>query len=255
MTLPKLAQLWELSPSYPNQDVSFDTQAQANAETAIWKFDLPEAISTAERELQYLESEIQSTKMALEEIPLQIERIGHMHLKATSGELSFQSQDVKGADWELFTLLGELSPLETGLSFDYSGKTSQNLKNAVQEFENSFNRIKSVLTLFALVETSIAGKVIGRTRVSWTGKTESSWQLTGGVEQFHLHQRSLQAALASRYLLLNMLLISAQGAVKLSALLAIPGGAIMALPAVWKYITHVMKELEKYQRLTRQGVQ
>jgi hypothetical protein len=50
------------------------------------------------------------------------------------------------------------------------------------------------------------------------------------------------------------LVITAQSAARLSALLAIPGGVVMALPAVWKYITRLIDELEKYQEQTRQGV-
>jgi hypothetical protein len=112
-----------------------------------------------------------------------------------------------------------------------------------------------MLTQFANVETSVQGRIIGRTIVSWSGKFDTSWHPSRGRNDSHLHQRSLEAALASRRLLLNLLIVSTQSATKLSVLLAVPGGPIMVLPAIWKYVKRMIDEFEKYQNLTKKGVQ
>lgn len=221
---------------------------------SIWKLDLPASLPAAESELLFLEHQIKSTQKTLDEIPERIGRAGYQASKAAAGELSFQFQQIPAPEAELFDLLGGMIPPLTGVSFGISGKSRLDWEKVSREFEISLNRIKMMLTKFALVETSIQGKVIGRTVVGWSGKTETSWHPASETEQFHIHKRSLQVALASRYLLLNMLLVSAQSAAKLSTFLAVPGGAIMALPAVWKYISQILKDLEKYQNLTRQGV-
>jgi hypothetical protein len=254
MSIPRLAHNWELPPSSLLKEVSFDATAPSDLDTIVWKLDLPEDNPTKDRELKHLEEEIRSTRKALERIPLEIERLGYRRSQATSGELSFRSEQVTASEAEFFYLLESISSANGGLSFDLSGKSRLDWQKAAEEFEDALTRTKTMLTKFALVETSIQGELIGRTVVSWSGKTESSWLSARGPEQVHLHQRSLRAALASRFLLLNMLVITAQSAARLSALLAIPGGVVMALPAVWKYITRLIDELEKYQEQTRQGV-
>lgn len=249
MSIPPLTQIWEIDATSSEQDLSFDSPSLADTSQLVWKLDLPESSPAAERELESLEGEIQSANKVLEEIPHVIERIGHQRSKSRSGDLSFQLEQLPAHEAELFDLLNELSPSDVGLSFGFPGKSKLDLQKAAQEFENFLDRVKKMLTHFALVETSVQGKVIGRTLVSWSGKTESSWQSTSSTQQFYLHERSLQAALASRYLVINMVVISAQSAARLSALLAIPGGAVLALPAVWRYITRILNQLEKYQTL------
>jgi hypothetical protein len=254
MSIPRLANKWELSTSSLDEDISFDIPNEMDTESIFWKLDLPKPYSAAERELQDLENEIETTEKILDQIPIEIERAGNRRSKVSSGDLSFQSQQITDAEAELFALVNDLNPTEAGLSFDLSDQSRVNWQKAAQELEDSFHRIKMILTRFAVVETRIQGEFIGQTVVGWSGRTDSSWQSPGSMDTYHLHKRSLQAALASRYLLLNMLVISAQSASRLAALLAIPGGAVLALPAVWKYVSRILNELEKYQTKTRQGV-
>jgi hypothetical protein len=64
-----------------------------------------------------------------------------------------------------------------------------------------------------------------------------------------LHQRTLNLTLETRALMLRSLILVASGAGKLSVLMTTPGGALLALPAVWKFVNQVRAEWEKFGAL------
>jgi hypothetical protein len=78
------------------------------------------------------------------------------------------------------------------------------------------------------------------------------WQWGTSPEQFGLHQRTLKLAIDSRNALMRTFGLTAEAAVKLSVLLATPGGAIVALPAAWKYVNQILTEVGQYRALTQQ---
>jgi hypothetical protein len=84
--------------------------------------------------------------------------------------------------------------------------------------------------------------LLGQTTVSWSGDVNTVWRVGLSPEDVKLHQRTLALALQSRDTLLQILVMATQFAVKLSVLLAMPGGAILALPAAWKFINQVLAE-------------
>jgi hypothetical protein len=78
--------------------------------------------------------------------------------------------------------------------------------------------------------------------VGWTGDAETIWPQPRHPEQVALHWNTLDLALQSRTTLLRTLIIVTHGAVKISSLLAMPGGVVLALPAIWKFINRLMDE-------------
>jgi hypothetical protein len=255
MTIPALFQMWEVPSPSELQILSYEAGGSPEVGLSQWRLDLPEDDTAAESHIKQLESEILSIREVLEKVPLQIERLGSLRLKTLSGELSFDQQEVPAADAEFYALLNVAAPTSERTSFDTASGSRVEWQKAAQEFKISVDRIKTMLTQFANVETSVQGRIIGRTIVSWSGKFETSWHPSRGQNDSRLHQRSLEAALASRRLLINLLIVSTQSAAKLSVLLAVPGGPIVVLPAIWKYVTRMINEIEKYQNLTKQGVQ
>jgi hypothetical protein len=255
MTIPGVLQIWETPSSSEIQILSYEAGRPYEEEISQWKLDLPEDDTAAENSIKQLEFEILAIREVLNKAPLQVERLGIQYLKTMSGELAFDQQESPAAEAEFFALLNDAGLASERTSFDTAGGGRLDWQKAAKDFRASVDRIRTTLTQFANVETSIQGRFIGRTIVSWSGKFETSWHPSSDWNESHLHQRSLEVALASRRLLLNLLIVSTQSAAKLSALLAVPGGPIMVLPAVWKYVTRMMDEIEKYQTLTQQGVQ
>jgi hypothetical protein len=92
---------------------------------------------------------------------------------------------------------------------------------------------------YAWVESEMEGRLLGRTAVSWTGDMDTVWPEDVRPDQAALHQRALALALASRDTMIRTVIIAARGAAKLSMAMATPGGAIVALPAVWDFINRV----------------
>jgi hypothetical protein len=62
-----------------------------------------------------------------------------------------------------------------------------------------------------------------------------------------LPQRTLALALGSLETLFRTVLLAAQLAVKISVLLSTPGGVILTLPAVWRFIHRVLAESNEFR--------
>ena len=64
------------------------------------------------------------------------------------------------------------------------------------------------------------------------------------VDRIRLHQQTLDLALASRRTVLRMAALAIAGAVKLVAMLAMPGGVVGVVPAVLRFIEQLRVEFE-----------
>jgi hypothetical protein len=84
--------------------------------------------------------------------------------------------------------------------------------------------------------------------VDWTGDMNTAWKPAISPEERILHQRSLALALKSRIALLRIIMTTAQGAAKIAALIAAPGGALLALPAAWKYVQQLLSAVSEAGR-------
>ncbi len=112
------------------------------------------------------------------------------------------------------------------------------------EIAGATRRLSRLLTHVAWVETRTGGRLLGQTVVGWTGKTRTVWNLVEDREARTLHQRNVAVALASRLGLLRTMTVVAQGAAKVSMLLAASGGigAVAALPLAWRFVQQVLAE-------------
>jgi hypothetical protein len=251
MALPQVIQFWDLPDTPHRQVVSFDLSPSQESELVTWRMDLPGSLASAGKMLEQSEQQILVSERAIENIPIQIDALANQLINQNLGDLSFQFADVSSAEGELIDLLNLASPDIARVNFDVASRSSSNWQEANKLFESSLDRLNRLFTQFAAVETSMQGRLIGHTVVSWSGKYLTSWQIDVDTNSMSLHQRSLRVAMASRRLFLNMFSASAVSAAKLSALLAIPGGALLTIPAIWKFVTRIISEIEKYQNLTQ----
>lgn len=93
---------------------------------------------------------------------------------------------------------------------------------------------------------------MARTSVNWTGDAKTVWGAPVTLAESDLHRCSLRLAVVSRASLMRMLVVVTQGAAKISVLIATPGGAVLALPAAWKYVKRLLREIETYRSSTSQ---
>ena len=131
-----------------------------------------------------------------------------------------------------------------GLRDQFVGKW----KEAIQAFQAFADHLQQMVGHYAWVETRVAGDIVGLTRVTWTGDVDTFLRDQLEPDRMRLHQHTLNVALVSRRTLLRTSTLVISGAARLSMLLATPGGAVLAFPAVLRFINQVRTELEKRQK-------
>jgi hypothetical protein len=251
MVLPQVLQFWDIPDIPSGQAVSFGLSPSQEKEMITWRMDLPGALSSANQILKQSEQQILISEQALENVSGRAETLATQIINRGTGNLSFEFTGESSAEAELFELLNQLSPNTGGVTFDISERSTTNWQEAHKLFESSLGRLNRVFIQYAAVETKIQGSLIGNTIVSWSGNYQTSWQSGVDPGYIHLHQRSLKIAMASRRLFLSMFSVSVMSAARLSVLLSIPGGALLTLPAIWKFVTRIVSEIDKYQRLNQ----
>ncbi|MEM7031672.1 MAG: hypothetical protein AAF629_19110, partial [Chloroflexota bacterium] len=122
-------------------------------------------------------------------------------------------------------------------------------RDASQQLKNMLAHLQQMIAHAAWVETEMQEQLIGRSVVSWTGHTRTVKQTTATLKQAQFHQRSLSLALSSRLTMMRTIISIAEGATKVSALLTVPGGAVLALPVVWKYVNQILSEVQQFQAI------
>jgi hypothetical protein len=159
----------------------------------------------------------------------------------TLGMLSFsvRKEEIPSASFSVETGWDEVS---YGLLDDISGKWNQ----ATRQFQDFIARLGQAIGNFAWVETRVSGQLLARTSIGWKGDMDTTWQVQPKPEQFQQHKRTLQLALASRIMLLRTFTAVTTNAVKLSMLIAAPGGAVLALPTSLNLIHQIMNERAIY---------
>jgi hypothetical protein len=146
---------------------------------------------------------------------------------------------------EFLAIMQEVKDGYSSISFDAGEKPTFGWEQASHQLKAILERISRFVAAYAWVDTRVQEELLGRTVVSWTGDVNTAWRAGLRPEQIRLHQRTLALALGSRDTLLQTLLLAAQLAVKVSVLLSTPGGVILALPAVWRFIHRVLAESRK----------
>jgi len=249
VTLPgenDLFGVWTMAPKVAG--VSFDANAPTAPADPTWRVRLPESVDAAQSILQTQRLAIQRGESALAQAEQRLARLGH------AGEgVSFAASTGPEAD-----LLRALNALQPSVSFGLPGKEaiSEQLENLTQ-WQSFLNQVRDMVTHYARVETEVAGTCVGQTAVGWTGDFESIWTPGVALACMQLHHQSVHLALESRLALIRMVAIVATGAAGLAVTLSIPGGQLMALPAIWKFVRDVLKEIPniKYPRSNSKGEQ
>ncbi len=111
-----------------------------------------------------------------------------------------------------------------------------------QRFRQFLDQLNRLVLNYAYVETYVEDRFIARTTVGWSGEFQSEWGADIGPSHSQLHLTALNLALKSRATLLDTFLTTVSGALKLTAILTMPGGFLLALPAAWHFIQTLLDE-------------
>ncbi len=246
--IPDILAGWDMPRAAAPSALSFGVE-EAAEEIPVWRTSLPADPAEAEAQLDQAEQQLRAVQAALETVPERVDALAARAAQGAAGVVSFGVETLPGADTELLDLLASAGAETGGVSFGVAGISVGNWQQAQEFFTTSLQRLSGAITRLALVETSVGGQAVGRTVINWSGDLDTAWLPPVLQERQSQHERSLRTALAARNLLLNMLIVTLQSAGKISAALAVPGGVVMALPAVWKYVNRIINEVEQFQKL------
>jgi hypothetical protein len=238
---PHLLGVWAAAPLRPGP-VAFG-QPPRRADGLTWQANLPANSTEASVELTRAETRIRAADRALPEAAERLKRFAEAQGVGTS----FAAGPATGAVWgeperELAALLGGISTGRTATSFGLMDMAKAGWGEASEWFSSAAATLLPT-TLQARVETSAGGTTVARSKVGWTGDCATVWSNQPGGNQATLHLRTVTLALASRVALVRTLALALQGAGLIAVAIAIPGGPLLALPAVWRFITRVQDEI------------
>lgn len=222
---------------------------EAGPAAPVWKVSLPADPLEADQALVQAEAQVAAAEAALESVPARLDE-----LTASRGAgLSFEAS-AYGPESEMFGLLEQARQLEQGRgveSYALGDAAFAAWEQARLQFEAFTGQLQREVMHFAWVETNVAGRLLARTTVGWSGDSDTVWLVDLGADEIALHRRSLQVAVKTRALRMRMFSTVTGGAAKLSMLLTSPAGALLALPAAWKYVTEILALIKNHQTLTQ----
>lgn len=249
-TLPPAFRHWQTEPfpeAAPDGSVAYALPASPIPSTPVWQLDLSAETPLAQRQLEQVELQLAQTQRALETISPRLDQFIQQTRNNTNEGISFGAGSARAlpeAESELLAWLQDVqqAPQSFALGEQIFSSTGQMSIRVEKSLEGL---LQQVLHL-AWVETRLEGRLLARTVVGWNGQADTIWGAQLLPNEYTLHHRSLRLAVASRVALLRLVLSVVQSALKLSLLLASPGGAALALPAAWTYVQRILAEIENY---------
>ncbi|PWH17337.1 MAG: hypothetical protein DDG60_02395 [Anaerolineae bacterium] len=252
--------LW--TPMPQQEMVHFGLQQESSlpaVEAPLFRVNLPENLQAAQQAFERSEANLDQVHTVLQAIPNRLDDLLHQiqARQTTQSTVSFAANSLTvepGPESALLELLEDISNSQP-ISFSRGDEPetiqeplSQAWRKAKTDFESFLEQLEQTVLHFAWVETALAGQVIARSAVDWSGDTITAWAETASAEQKHLHQRALERATRTRHLNLRLFLTVSSGAAKIATLTA-TGTPILALPAAYQYVITLLKQAREIKNI------
>lgn len=211
--------------------------AEPEPEPMVWRVQLPSDPSAAMALLLHQQERLEDSRKHLHKAEQRIDALVHH-----PSEESFAKDSLDAA------LLYVLRTMDAGTIAAgaaggmLSDQTNGGWEQAKQQMQQFLERLLRTVASYAQVETVVEGVVLARTTVDWLGNVQTCWLSGLSAEQMALHARMLSLTLLSQDTLVRTLVIAVQGAIKLSALMTTPMGAVAVLPVAWTYINQILQQ-------------
>jgi hypothetical protein len=250
--IPAAFSSWQFEPAEDTAGIAFGLGE--SEDIPVWRTELPADLDQASQQLNSDQAQIADTLAALNTTPDRIDGLVRQAQVAGTAGVSFDTSGIDALsepEADLLDMVQTINSPSIGVSFAVGDEKTSKIESAFSHFNDDMTRLLRLVANFAWVETEIGGELLARSVVSWTGDMDTSWANGLKVEIYQLHKRSLGQALATRNIALHAVTITAQSALKLSVLLATPGGGLLALPMVWKYVKQIMADVQRYKEITK----
>jgi hypothetical protein len=250
-----LAGPWQPAPPAPVSFAAGATPAQDDHPT--WRVNLPGDEQEAQRALLEAELQVAAAEAALDQVPARLEAVSSAQARGPGVSFDAASFSVEpgSPEADMLVLLGHVQAVEEGqaVSFGVGDVAARAWEEARTQFDAFVQQLQREVLNFAWVETNVQARILARTSVGWSGDNNTIWLQQLDQAERDMHRRALQVAVKSRALRIRMFATVTGGAAKLSFLLATPAGAVMALPAAWRYVTEILEQVKTYQTLSQGG--
>jgi hypothetical protein len=213
-------------------------------EPLVWRVELPSHPHTAMASLIRQRTLLAAATRGLVQADRRLEQFLHEARGLAGGRaLAFDSIELPqlGPERELAS---DLELLHEAHSFSL-GNRWRRLMEAGRQCTAFFQQVAYTLTHPERVETWYGGACLGRTEVTWLGNAYTNWRVRTDHSQVALHWRALRLSLASCQAWVRLTGHVLEGAGRISVLLALPGEAVRAIPAVWLFVTRIVNDVKQ----------
>jgi hypothetical protein len=242
--------MWEVVPA--TGGVAFAAGEAARPEEPRHRVNFA-AVDEGRAQLQLMQNMLSEQDVLLQQAERRLAEIGR-----SGGGVSFaapldQPPEFVQPEQDLAAALQRLTtPVAYGL-FDRKQQEEQATDlEATSQWRQFLEQVREMIANYARVETEIAGNPIGQTAVSWTGDFRTIWTPAVSVDDMTVHRRNVAVTLQWRLGTLRFVGVVGAGAANVAVKLGVPGGQLLALPAVWNFVKDVLKEWRRLQAIKKQ---
>ncbi len=246
--------LWQVNPA----PASFSAAPGSQLPGQVWQADLPRDPLDAARALNRQDAALREAGLALAAAGPYLE--ADLALTLTSGQRSYAvaagamapaRQGEAPARQGVLERARLVTPRKEGVDPQSAAygilDIPQEIEDAAKAVADFSAHVQLLFNQPALVETRVAGRRIGLTRVGLTGDVQTWWAPAGDPVQIASHNQLVAQALATRRQWLSQLLLIVAGAVKIGAALAGGPFSLLAIGTIWNYLQEVVKQFQAPQ--------
>jgi hypothetical protein len=229
----RLLSLW--TPDSDRSEWSYATTEEVLPES-IWRATLPGDIEDAHAVLRSANVVVTNEDFALDAASARLAQLSE-RLKASG------SHEFSGPEAKLITSLRPTEAPEIVQFHVVSGDEEEEVRRTLAWFTGAWNQVRRLFARNSWVETTCGGVLLARTSLSYSGDIVTAWQADITRANGELHGRTVELAVQSRIALLRTLTLALRGAVLLAGIFISPGTALFAIPAVWRFLSDIRKQV------------
>jgi hypothetical protein len=242
--------MWDVVPT--PSGVSFAAGEAAQPEEPLHRVSFA-SVEAGRTLLQVKQDDLRSQETLLQQAEQRLAEIGRSGSGVSFAAPIDQPPEFVQPEQNLEAALQRMTaPVSYGL-FDRKKQEEQESDlEATRDWRQFLEQVREMIAHYARVETDIAGNPIGQTAVSWTGDFRTIWTPAISVADMNLHRYNVDVTLQWRLGTMRFVGVVGAGAANVAIKLGVPGGQLLALPAVWNFVKDVLKEWRKLQAIKKQ---
>ena len=222
------------------------------ADSSLWRVDVSGDPQTASQWMAVSEARLQTSLEQMDVLEGRLDRALGQFGRVTFATGGVGPYDPAGAapnaaaELELLAWLDNASRTQTTSDMPSFGQDDDQgrgwRQHASEELSRFLETVKRWCDPTARVETTADERLLAHSVVNWTGDLKTVCRADLAADQVALHERAVALVVRSRISVLRTVGTAARGVSEVAARLALPGGAILALPALWRFVNRLVGE-------------